>query len=244
MSPSVISSGLGPNCSDQLPDGELLDGELERSVLVGDGFAVLVLGLAVVPAIGGCGDELPDWVMRNIPNAKTQTAVTETTILMRLQPERRRTRAWPGTTGLVRRSSFLARLSAVYAYQKLPHPARPPKTVNIRPISATYVLYPLRIGAEHLGRCSGSPDNLPIPVACTTRTGPGSPITPTSGLCRRRHNIHRARNVLAKVPAGMQAEVKDAYWKLFDTRDLKTQHEPRLVELAGHRITEMADATR
>jgi hypothetical protein len=35
--------------------------------------------------------------------------------------------------------------------------------------------------------------------------------------------IHRARNVLAQVPAGMQAEVKDAYWALFGTEDLKTQ---------------------
>jgi putative transposase len=57
---------------------------------------------------------------------------------------------------------------------------------------------------------------------------------------RQRCLIHRARNVLAKVPAGMQAEVKDAYWALFDTGDLKTQPGPRLVELAGHRITEMA----
>jgi putative transposase len=57
---------------------------------------------------------------------------------------------------------------------------------------------------------------------------------------RQRCLIHRARNVLAKVPAGMQAEVKDAYWKLFDTEDLKTQPGPRLVELVDHRITEMA----
>jgi putative transposase len=34
---------------------------------------------------------------------------------------------------------------------------------------------------------------------------------------RQRCLIHRARNVLAKVPTGMQAEVKDAYWALFDT---------------------------
>jgi transposase-like protein len=58
---------------------------------------------------------------------------------------------------------------------------------------------------------------------------------------RQRCLIHRARNVLAKVPAGMQAEVKDAYWKLFDTEDLKTQPGPRLVELVDHRITEMAE---
>jgi len=57
---------------------------------------------------------------------------------------------------------------------------------------------------------------------------------------RQRCLIHRARNVLAKVPAGMQAEIKDAYWALFGTEDLKTQPGPELVELAGHRITEMA----
>ena len=57
---------------------------------------------------------------------------------------------------------------------------------------------------------------------------------------RQRCLIHRARNILAKVPAGMQAEVKDAYWKLFDTEDLKTQPGPKLVELVDHRVTEMA----
>jgi putative transposase len=57
---------------------------------------------------------------------------------------------------------------------------------------------------------------------------------------RQRCLIHRARNVLAKVPAGMQAEIKDAYWALFDTEDLKTTPGPKLVELVDHRITEMA----
>ena len=57
---------------------------------------------------------------------------------------------------------------------------------------------------------------------------------------RHRCLIHRARNVLAKVPAGMQAEVKDAYWAIFDTEDLKTQPGPRLAGLIGNRITEMA----
>ena len=57
---------------------------------------------------------------------------------------------------------------------------------------------------------------------------------------RQRCLIHRARNVLAKVPAGMQAEVKDAYWALFDTEGLKTQPGPRLAELISNRITEMA----
>jgi putative transposase len=57
---------------------------------------------------------------------------------------------------------------------------------------------------------------------------------------RQRCLIHRARNVLAKVPAGMQAEVKDAYWALSDAEDLTTRPGPRLVELVDHRITEMA----
>jgi putative transposase len=58
-------------------------------------------------------------------------------------------------------------------------------------------------------------------------------------LCRRRHKFHRARNILAKVPAGMQAEVKDAYWKLFDTGDLATAPGPKLVEIIDARIGEM-----
>jgi transposase-like protein len=57
---------------------------------------------------------------------------------------------------------------------------------------------------------------------------------------RQRCLIHRARNIVAKVPAGMQPEIKDAYWQLFDTEELKTQPGPRLVELIDHRITEMA----
>ena len=57
---------------------------------------------------------------------------------------------------------------------------------------------------------------------------------------RQRCLIHRARNILAKIPAGMQAEVKDAYWKIFDTEDLKTPPGPRLVEIIDARISEMA----
>ena len=57
---------------------------------------------------------------------------------------------------------------------------------------------------------------------------------------RQRCLVHRARNILAKVPAGMQAEVKGAYWALFDTEELNTKPGPRLVELVDHRITEMA----
>ena len=57
---------------------------------------------------------------------------------------------------------------------------------------------------------------------------------------RQRCVIHRARNILAKIPAGMQAEVKDAYWKIFDTGDLKTPPGPKLTELIDARISEMA----
>jgi transposase-like protein len=57
---------------------------------------------------------------------------------------------------------------------------------------------------------------------------------------RQRCLIHRARNILAKIPAGMQAEVKDAYWKIFDTGELKTPPGPRLVEIVDARISEMA----
>ena len=38
----------------------------------------------------------------------------------------------------------------------------------------------------------------------------------------------------------MQAEVKDAYWKISGTGDLKTAPGPKLVDLTGARISEMA----
>jgi transposase-like protein len=57
---------------------------------------------------------------------------------------------------------------------------------------------------------------------------------------RQRCLIHRCRNLLAKVPAGMQAEVKDAYWAIFDTEELKTPPGPRLVEIIDARIGEFA----
>ena len=49
---------------------------------------------------------------------------------------------------------------------------------------------------------------------------------------RQRCVIHRARNILAKIPAGMQAEVKDAYWKIFDTADLSAPS-PNLIMKPG-----------
>jgi putative transposase len=57
---------------------------------------------------------------------------------------------------------------------------------------------------------------------------------------RQRCLIHRCRNILAKVPAGMQAEVKDAYWKIFDTEELTTPPGPKLMEITDARISEMA----
>jgi putative transposase len=38
----------------------------------------------------------------------------------------------------------------------------------------------------------------------------------------------------------MQAEVKDAFWAIFDTGDLKTKPGPRLAEIIDARISEMA----
>ena len=58
---------------------------------------------------------------------------------------------------------------------------------------------------------------------------------------RQRCLVHRARNVLAKIPTGMQAEIRDGYWALFDTKDLTTEPGPRLVELIDARITAFAD---
>jgi len=57
---------------------------------------------------------------------------------------------------------------------------------------------------------------------------------------RQRCLVHRARNILAKVPAGMQAEVKDAYWKIFDTSGLTTAPGPKLAEIIGARIDAFA----
>jgi transposase-like protein len=84
---------------------------------------------------------------------------------------------------------------------------------------------------------------LPSPLLVISDGAPGLIAAIEQALpkaLRQRCLIHRARNVLAKVPAGMQAEVKDAYWALFDTEDLKTTPGPRLVELVDHRITQMA----
>ncbi len=49
--------------------------------------------------------------------------------------------------------------------------------------------------------------------------------------------------MLAKIPAGMQAELRDGYWAVFDTEDLKTEPGPRLVELVKTRLSAFATAT-
>ena len=57
---------------------------------------------------------------------------------------------------------------------------------------------------------------------------------------RQRCLIHRLRNVEAKIPQGMQGEIKDVCWKIFDTAELTAQPGPKLAELVDHRIDEFA----
>lgn len=57
---------------------------------------------------------------------------------------------------------------------------------------------------------------------------------------RQRCLIHRYRNIAAKIPAGLQSEVKDAYWAIFDTDDLDTPPGPKLAEVIDTRIKAMA----
>jgi transposase-like protein len=61
---------------------------------------------------------------------------------------------------------------------------------------------------------------------------------------RQRCLIHRARNLLAKIPAPAQAEVKAAYWALFDTADLDLLPGPELVAAVQARLDEFADRYR
>jgi putative transposase len=53
---------------------------------------------------------------------------------------------------------------------------------------------------------------------------------------RQRCLIHRLRNVLAKIPAGMQSEIRDGYWAAFDTAEANIEPGPRLVELVDARL--------
>jgi transposase-like protein len=58
---------------------------------------------------------------------------------------------------------------------------------------------------------------------------------------RQRCLIHRLRNVLAKVPTGMQTEIRDGYWAIFATTDLNTVGPgPQLVKIIDKRIEAFA----
>ncbi|MGA4996391.1 IS256 family transposase [Nonomuraea bangladeshensis] len=61
---------------------------------------------------------------------------------------------------------------------------------------------------------------------------------------RQRCLVHRARNVLAKVSAGDQAEVKAAYWQIFDFTELGEDVKvgQPLVDLVQRRIDAFAEA--
>jgi putative transposase len=61
---------------------------------------------------------------------------------------------------------------------------------------------------------------------------------------RQRCLVHRCRNILAKIPAGMQAEIKDAYWAIFGTGDLATPPGPDLVKIIDARIDAFAGKYR
>ncbi|WP_219520088.1 IS256 family transposase [Nonomuraea ceibae] len=60
---------------------------------------------------------------------------------------------------------------------------------------------------------------------------------------RQRCLVHRARNVLAKVSAGDQAEVKAAYWQIFDLTELGDDIKPgqQLVDWVQRRIDAFAE---
>ena len=61
---------------------------------------------------------------------------------------------------------------------------------------------------------------------------------------RQRCLIHRARNLLAKVPAHAQGEVKAAYWQVFDTDDVDLEPGPQLVAVVQARIDAFAEHDR
>ena len=64
---------------------------------------------------------------------------------------------------------------------------------------------------------------------------------------RQRCLIHRCRNVLAKVPAEAQTEIRDAYWAIFDTDTLIAagmQPGPELVSAVQARIDTFASQNR
>jgi transposase-like protein len=77
-----------------------------------------------------------------------------------------------------------------------------------------------------------------------TGRGLRPPLLVISDGARQRCLIHRARNLLAKVPTGAQAEVRAAYWEIFDTEELDTPPGSELVRLVQARLDAFADRYR
>ena len=61
---------------------------------------------------------------------------------------------------------------------------------------------------------------------------------PTRSLCRRRHNVHRARNVYAKLPDRERERVKHAYWQALDDAISEQDAKQRLQALVAQLDTE------
>ncbi len=81
----------------------------------------------------------------------------------------------------------------------------------------------------------------PLPIVCDGAKGLNAAIERIYPIAlRQRCLIHRLRNVLAKIPTGMQAEVRDGYWAIFDTTDLGIEPGPQLVEIVDNRIKAFA----
>ena len=82
----------------------------------------------------------------------------------------------------------------------------------------------------------------PLLVICDGAKGLIAAIEQTfPKALRQRCLVHRARNVLAKIPTGMQDEIRDGYWAIFDTEGLDCEPGPKLVELIDTRIGAFAD---
>src|SRR6202165_3151144 len=90
------------------------------------------------------------------------------------------------------------------------------------------------------------PGGLPPPLLVISDGAAGLINAAESSLprsLRQRCLIHRCRNVLAKVPAEAQRELRDAYWATFDTEDLIAaglQPGPGLVAAVQRRIDAFA----
>ena len=82
----------------------------------------------------------------------------------------------------------------------------------------------------------------PLLVICDGAKGLIAAIEQTfPKALRQRCLVHRARNVLAKIPTGMQDEIRDGYWAIFDAEGLDCEPGPKLVELIDTRIGAFAD---